>query len=1457
MDKLKKLVKHLFAPAIVLLLVVIMGVFSPVMSVAAALRVNAIVHNEQYQPVISNLPARTVEVNTEIKVPTINIGAVELYHAGVKVEIPAGDTYTYREVGQYEWRFYVNDVLFNTQKVIVTEATYTMSMVDNVVTVAPKDLKTLNLPLPNTYRVDGKAIAVASIEKGTADIHGGSYVIITDEDGKVYTLTATVALENHTFAASKISFDKNGIAIDLSANKTTGNLKVAYQLCNEDGTKDLAILPLKDIEIKNVNKSDVTFANIPDAPSVKNLAYYSSINLTAPTAGSAKVGVTSFNVDAQTKIFKIQCSPYKTEPSDWSKTSDSKIHTLTVEKNSDGDWVVKEENGTVTDAYVEVDGLTVKVKKLGWYRFQFETSTLFGYQLDETVDVDDLNIQQDDAKSYVRYWSNSVHISSDQDKPSFAFVKPYDGEDADVINEMNENFSDLISDYKNYLPMTSQSDSLKVTVNGEGLVLPAIFPHDNATAYNDMSIYSFSISQLRDENGDSVSNNYVRLGDDDSKTTFVYDKSKRLQVLFVENEAERGCENNNVKLLKSKGLYQISITVKESESKYENGDVGGYARSNTQSYYFYFDESYTCGVSDSNSPVVDADNKFQISDLYLWEGKTLELPKPYFSDAHTATNKIQSDYFLVGKKGSDITVLSELDKDASEIDFDNLYKYENGKNTTTKLDVNTLLTNYDNFYVYAVARNFNAMQANLKQDLHVATLADYVYFDAETCFKEFDEDKFAQYGYAWKRAEFKIYSTDSDAIVNNLTAQLDDDDVGVDGDGVNKYEVGQTINIKNVKVQWDTEVDGQMSVAVYHVQENNVLVPVNVVNSDNRNEAKVISSVAYCREEFTLENLYFTPDSKGDYIFVVTVKANASDKVTTLVKNIVIGASNEWSGSFSKKSTSTASSLSTASTSSTSLTVGETLVLPTQYVGPDEEYVAKNRKFYDQSGNELGNYTITVLGVNDPNCLTGNKFTPNKTGRYILRHSYYLTGETEPEFEMDYDPIDVTAVTDGASNIRMGENYKANDILWNAGVTKILSGETGEVAGEKYDLGSGDTGTSKKPAYAITLDQFIMSNYGASTDFVVDSANLYQYLEPLYEDGKLKGYMYPAIAIPMPNLISNNYSSDEVEITVQKSGSGDYLVSSKKKNAGGSNVNTKASVIENIDGFYVFRPEGKFGVDCKDESKYNASNYLTEPNATNVVGVYTVTYKTQSTELSFNITFGNLENGELELKDGFLTYNNDDGNGDQEINSENTNDVVIEEIDGHRYVTIDMSKVNFTKNADMQALIAKGPNPDNDNEGYSEDQYETAYYWENARVTVSFEGSTFIDSTRWSDAEDETEAIKITDDGKFMYKFDLNQGSGTYKVNISLTNKYTKTSVSDSIEFTIDVDATNRSHNLNNVWGVILIVLSLGLLAGVVYYFIKTARATRFIDTPRAVKNKEKVKAPKAPKAEAPKEDVK
>ena len=426
-----------------------MGVFSPIVSVAAALRVNTLANGVQSteKPVISNLPARTVNVGEDLLVPSIDPGTVKLFHAGKEVKIDdEADSYTYNEVGQYEWRFYANGVLFDTYTVMVADTTYGMTMPSNVVTVAPKDLASLNLPLPAAYKVDGETVEVAKIEKGSDNaVHNGDYVNIYAGNEIKFTLTATVALENRTFGADKIAIDQNGLVITLG-EAVTGALKVSYKLYSADGKKLYSVLPLSNIEIKNVEANEVTFANVPTAPSVKNLAYYSNVALTAPTADSAKVGTTSFSVEAQTKIFKVQCSPYNTEPSDWSKTSD-KIHTLTVAQNAEGKWEVKE-NGVVTDKYLEVNGLTVKVKALGWYRFQFETSTVFGYQLDDSVDTDELNIETGDG--YVRYWSDSIRIYRDNVEPNFAWVDNYHKEnsyDAEKVEEYNENFSDLLSNY--------------------------------------------------------------------------------------------------------------------------------------------------------------------------------------------------------------------------------------------------------------------------------------------------------------------------------------------------------------------------------------------------------------------------------------------------------------------------------------------------------------------------------------------------------------------------------------------------------------------------------------------------------------------------------------------------------------------------------------------------------------------------------------------------------------------------------------------------------------------------------------------------------------------------------------------------------------------------------------------------------------------------------------------------
>ena len=328
---------------------------------------------------IQNLPARTVKVGTSIekaKLPSITSGGyVMMLHAGQETTVDYSQDYTYGEVGQYEWRFYVgtnpNGTLFDTYTVSVTDTTYTMTMPSNVVTVAPKGLTQLELPLPASYTVGGESVEIESVTASTTTDHFAVVSLQNKQGNKTnYRLSAIVSLENNTFAADKVTYGKENITIDLAGHTTsTGTLKVTYILSSADGKKTLVALPLTDITIKDVNKSEVTFANIPTAPSVANLSYYSQVALTAPTADSAKAGDTTFSVEAQTKIIKVQAYLFATEPSKWSGAN---VHTLTVENG-----VVKEGND-VRDL-LEIDGLNVKIKALGGYRFQFETTTLFGY----------------------------------------------------------------------------------------------------------------------------------------------------------------------------------------------------------------------------------------------------------------------------------------------------------------------------------------------------------------------------------------------------------------------------------------------------------------------------------------------------------------------------------------------------------------------------------------------------------------------------------------------------------------------------------------------------------------------------------------------------------------------------------------------------------------------------------------------------------------------------------------------------------------------------------------------------------------------------------------------------------------------------------------------------------------------------------------------------------------------
>lgn len=1415
MDKLKKSLKKLLAPAVVLLLVAVMGIFSPVISVAAALHLNTAAVTSTNSVSITNLPARTVKVGTTINVPTISDpsnNTVELWHAGKMADISSGEYY-FGEVGQYEWRFYVgkdaNKVLFDTYKVTATKASYTMSMPSNVVTVVPKGLSQLVLPLPESFTVNGDGRELVKFE-GNAT---GHYAVVTLKNKKkkseeTYRLYATVSLENSYLASDKLTFGDKNMTIDMTDYQgLSGNLKVTYSLKeNKDGGSLLVALPLNTIEIKNVNKDDVTFANIPTAPSVANLSYYSEVALSTPAADSAKIGKNSFSVEAQTSIVKVQAYLFANEPKAWSVNSNTTDKTQILTFTT--------ENGKLNNEFIEIDGLNVKVKKLGWFRFQFQTSTLFGYKLDSDFSNDAV-VQNGDN---VQYWSDTVKIYRDTVSPDFAWVKDYNQNDDTQITDLNQNYSEL-KDFDGYFPLESQPDSTttkKITVNPEqGLSLPAIFPHDNATDFANLEVSAVSVEQIKTADGNPVEEvNKAVKGSEINATTFKYDMTQPLKIKFADNAVANQGENE-VTLKSVAGLYRVTIAVRDQEPRFEGNNEKYSSYDNARSYYkylyFFVDSTFTCDNTGVNSPVIDEEKTFQVSDVYKWEGDTFDFKAPSFNDEHTPTNDLKISYYLVNE---DKTSIQTLD-------------YTAGASRVT-VDMSNLTVGAGKYYIYAVAQNFNGLQANLKHELGTAVMTDDAYFHSELFATDLykNEATVAQYGYAWKRAEFNISdsTTGSTATLNAVIS-----DAAVD----NSFKAGKPVKISSITANWGAGnvVDGRMSIAVYSKQDHK---RYNIYNSNNAS-AEIVSSVSFKRESYTLggvdKELYFTPDVKDDYILVVTAKENSSSNVSVLVKQISIEGSDEWHGYLDGMDE------SDSDTVTATMTLGNSLTLPTvkAYQGNDLVYVSHNRELIKVSdGSVAGDCVIAVMGeVSDPYCVTGNKFTPTETGKHKIRFDCYLTGAAEPFYSKSC-VIQVNAAST-TSNILMGEEYNKDTLLLN-GITETSETDESkifEVEGKKYLLGANDKNKADAPAYAITLEQFKNANYGDKTDFVVNSAYLYDYLEPIYDGAKISSYMYPAIAIPMPNVVSGNANSDDVEITVQKSGSSSFLVSSKQKKVSGN----KESVIAKINGYYVFRPEGTFFADVKTNSKYNANNFTALAASTKsiVSGVYTVTYKVGSSSVSYNITFGNLENGQVKLNEGFLTYN--DGKEDKNINESSDKLIIDKDSNGHRYITIDMSKFAFNGNESMLNLINENDNP-------------LQYYWNKVNITVTYEDGTFISSSDWSTANDATKAIK--DSNNYTYKFDLTEGSGTYKVTAELYNNYTSSTVSSSIEFSLDAESTNKNVNLNTVWGIILIVLSVGLLAGVIFYFVKTARATRFVDAPRALKGKDKKakQAEQEPKAE-------
>lgn len=1316
MNKLSEKFRSLFTPVGVMLLVVAVALMTPFASLIGAVRVMAAASTST--PYITNLPARYAKVDEDIITRPTIVGAsgatARLYHAGRDITDSITSSTKYGEVGKYEWRFYLSGdtTPFDTYIIWAQQDEYAITMPSVVPTVAPKSLATLKLPLPEKITQDGEDITKEVFAEGSA-----------------YTFDVKATMGTNSVTAAVVG-DKVEVKLSELDKNQIGDLKVTYLL--KKGNRTLAAKVLNDIAIKDVDVSKVTFANNPTAPSVASLKYKEELELTAPTANSAKYDGTSFSVEAETKIIAVKYSIK--QPDNWND-----VATVDLSNND----------------RVKVDGLKITALQLGWYKFQFETTTLFGNKTEEDNDEDG------------KYWSDAVHVSQDSTAPEFKWVAEYTAEDVDGEDGLLARFDDLKESelYTKYLAMSSKpSDSdkaTKVTINpNDGIVFPAIIARDNGTAYKDLK-YSVSVTQMTDSNWNSLKSTSNSASVSSTVTDKKYDAKETFRIEFKDGITNTTTtDGNHVTMISNGGLYQVTFRVTETQPLYPNGDKGnGYDHPTSKTLYFWVDGSY-----EVKTPTISS---FAVSDVYRWEGNTFEFSIPTYSDSNTPTANIDTQYYLVSGNQYAQLDKSNLNGGRMMVDLDKLTDQDNNAFEPT-----------GEVKIVAVARNFNALQTELK--------------DSANKFEFDPSDMTDGNGIAYQSACFTIHTTAS-ATATAPTFNLSVDDSS-----------SEKITIKSLTANWSKVVDGKISVAAYRIKDGK-RTAVQVYNADD----EVVSTVLFNKQTPEITNWYFKPDSTATYQIVVTAKENASATSYYHVANYDVTRNGEWEGS----TTFSLSPMAVGSVSA-STTVGTATTLPgwKGKTADNKSVVLKNRLMYlaDANGNitntTVGDYTITVKGVNDPNCVVGNKFVPNYAGTYKFEYTAYQTGKGAVSL-FTYT-VTVTDDADTTATMQLDEAYG--------------------VDAEGNEVATITDNTNTKVQTAIVLQEFMLANRGGAKNFTVSQDFLCDNLEAVLsdeedEDGKKKvsHWIYPAIAIPMPNVVNGAVATEDIEITVQKSGSTEYLVSSKKANIDGSND----SKLGKLNGYYVFRPDGKFST--------NGENFMTENtyNKNDTGAVYIVTYAMpDGTTTTYNITIGDPVVGSLkfDLANGFLTYKN--GKNTVNIDNDNNNPVIEKNSDGKRVVTIDMSKVTYQGNANFIELIREGVT---DNKGVTDpDKLAQMYIMENATVSLIKDGTTIINSWSWGDAKD-SDAM--------TYTFEL-QGSGTYKIEVSLANPYMNSynAATQSFEFTIDTTATNKNINLNTVWGIILIVLSVGLLAGVIFYFVKTARETRFLDTPKMPKKNKK-----------------
>jgi hypothetical protein len=1451
MKKIGRTLRKILAPAVIVAIAFAMSFLTPAAAIGNTLRtklyaagtelLTASVDEAGKKFTVSGLPPKMSKVGqnlADIKVfvdadkdgiynNSDTLGDLRIFHAG---QIYNDQDGKYKYDGSYEYRFYatVDDddaQYFDSYTVTVTKDDYKFVMPTNSENIMSKTIPSTEtavvFPLPAELNVIKNDKTINLLDKDDKDnlenlnaffaeyadeFPSAPYTDVDAARAALISAIKVMVKPNTLDPKSAVSFAANNTATYTLQTPRPTTLQVSYEL--QVGGAVLTSLPLSDISIRVIDKNNVIFGAKPTA-SKGNLNLGVESKLSAPTVSAPTIKNNTTQTlpapEAYTQIVSVRYAGSKENLAN--KNDDTVVYNSNI-TGLTGDVTKDSAEGK---AIVEFNGLTVTAHKIGWYEFTYRTTTVWGY----TNKLGDA--ENETVASYIDYIPfDATEVRYSTSTTQLKWTDSYTG-----ASYKYDDYDDA-EDFAKYLPNKTQSDSKTTVTRADGIVFPALVAKNTYLAADKLE-YRLTIRKLDADGTNSVDSVTLNSAAETNK----YTPSNKLWITFGKSNAE-----GSVTPPAGTGIYDVKYGWNgEGGSSDRKGaflydtELGKLPGKYSVSAYVYArlrpDDSmtnlaslgtYYFEVKDAMTNTVPEIGDFDItSSKYTIEGSTLSFGVPTVTDDYTNTAEMEIKYYL------------------NTVDDANLIEEEpvNGK-LTIDLDNYTYNHNADNTII-VVANGFNEKQKVLYSGF---TMTDT----------------------ATKSVTFGIY----DNINGQVTFEFDGIEKPTNADAANKEDFGAELAIQNdgndtlaqnekillpvIKTTFAPDADSTISVSVFKIDEEDDGRHIKTNVYTDKDDVPELQNVKRFTGKASIEDWYFTPTDGGVYFILLKTKANASNTQFYFIACVDIKAKGSANVTFTN--------------GTSTLAVGQTGTIPNVVLTVIGDKIIGSNGTLKRTDTDPGVDTIlgtdddttivkavgtyTISGYSGPNTdeLMGNSFTPSVAGVY--------------KFEYDFKFNDVADAGDRYSACDGGTDSDSKPLkrTYIITVTELTEDDIQIKMGEAYaSFPSGGA--------AISLNDFLTYNVGGTASFSVTDADLES---KILDDNGTPGdstddfYKNKKIAIPMPKATAHNLQLPNpqditFDIKVQKSGeinndgSPKYLLDT---------ASDKDELKDKVGDFYVFQPDGRFK-EIQSTGKYTEM----EGYEDDASGLYIVTYTmnngmtSTSKTLEFNITVGDLEPSAIELGD---IAKKDNAEADAAYTYKVGNKV-----------TLDMSKITVTGNKKMLNFMGEWVNSDSsmqndpvltdkkDEEKTEEEKtarakYTKQYIGRNMTVVVLKDGNFYRASSNYTATEKEQLDNNIANDPSIgyedqQYSFTPTE-AGTYKITFTLYNKYTGKSVSSDATLTVEAEETDSKKIIDpsNVWGIILIVLSSGLLIGVVFYFIKTGRDTKFAGAPRP---EEKVKKDK------------